>query len=88
MGFLTSYQLRWQRKQWKLRALAKGRELKAVQDRTQQIDPDAILLFCTLRNEDQRLPYFLKYYRDLGIDHFLMVDNNSDDGGAEFLGQK
>lgn len=85
MGILTSYQLRWERKKWRLRALMKARELKAVQDRTGQIGPDAILLFCTFRNEDQRLPYFLQYYRDLGVDHFLMVDNDSDDGGQEYL---
>jgi hypothetical protein len=41
-----------------------------------------ILLFCTLRNERVRLPFFLKYYRDLGINHFLIVDNDSDDGSA------
>ena len=32
-----------------------------------------------------RLPYFLKYYRDLGVKHFVMVDNDSDDGGREYL---
>lgn len=32
-----------------------------------------------------RLPYFLDYYRRLGVDHFLFVDNGSDDGTAEYL---
>lgn len=85
MDILTSYRLRWERKRWKLRAYIKGRELKSVQNHTRNIAPDAVLLFCTFRNEDQRLPYFLKYYRDLGVDHFLMVDNGSDDHGADVL---
>lgn len=38
-----------------------------------------------LRNERVRLPYFLRYYRDLGASHFLIVDNASDDGSREWL---
>lgn len=85
MGILTSYRLRLQRKRWKIRARRKGRELTAVHDRTGQIGPNDILLFCTFRNEDVRLPFFLRYYRDLGIDHFLLVDNGSTDGGEAFV---
>ena len=44
-----------------------------------------MLLFCTARNERVRLPYFLEYYRDLGVQHFLFVDNDSDDGTAAYL---
>jgi hypothetical protein len=50
-----------------------------------QIEPNDILLFSTLRNERARLPYFLKYYREMGVDHFLFVDNGSDDGSREYL---
>lgn len=32
-----------------------------------------------------RLAYFLRYYRNLGVNHFLFVDNESDDGTREFL---
>ena len=77
--------MRWRRKRWKLRARLKGRELTAVANRTQAIQKRQVLLFCCLRNERVRLPYFLKYYRDLGVDHFLFVDNDSDDGSREFL---
>lgn len=56
-----------------------------INDRTSTIRPGDILLFSTLRNEDVRLPYFLKYYRGLGVNHFLMVDNGSTDGGGEYL---
>ena len=41
-----------------------------------------------LRNEAARLPHFLDYYRSLGVDHFLMVDNGNNDGSAEFLAEQ
>ncbi|MEL7178236.1 MAG: glycosyltransferase family 2 protein [Pseudomonadota bacterium] len=84
MSFLTSYRLRWQRKRWRARALRKGRELQAVADRTKNIAPNDVLLFCTFRNEDIRLPFFFDYYRKLGINHFLMIDNGSEDDGPAF----
>ena len=52
-----------------------------------ELVPGDILLFATLRNEAPRLPYFLEYYRALGVDHFLIVDNGSDDGSADLLAE-
>ncbi len=80
--------LRLQRKRWKFRAFRKRRELSVVQNRTTSIEPGDILLFCTFRNEDIRLPYFFEYYRNLGVDHFLMVDNGSSDGGSAFAAEQ
>lgn len=85
MGLWRSYRLRVQRRRWLIRALRKRHELTPIADRTSQIRKSDILLVSTLRNEDVRLPYFLKYYRDLGVNHFLMIDNESDDGGREYL---
>jgi len=78
---------RWRRKRQLrlLRAFRKRLELVPVIDRTRQIAPEAILLLCTFRNEALRLPFFLQHYRNLGVDHFLFVDNDSDDGGADLL---
>ncbi|MGJ8546057.1 MAG: glycosyltransferase family 2 protein [Sulfitobacter sp.] len=73
------------RKRWLLRALRKRRELKRVANRTAMIRPDDLFLFCTLRNERIRLPYFLAYYREMGIGHFFFVDNGSDDGSLDYL---
>ncbi len=70
---------------WLRRARRAGRDLRAVADRMQGLRRDARLLVCTLRNERPRLPYFLKYYRELGVDHFLFIDNGSDDGSGAFL---
>jgi len=80
--------MRLRRKRMKARAWRKHFELGPVMDRTAQIKPGDILLFSTLRNENIRLPYFLKYYRAMGISHFLMVDNNSNDGGAAYLAEQ
>ncbi len=55
-------------------------DLKCVQDRTDRIRASDILLFATLRNEAWRMPHFLQYYRNLGVNHFLFVDNGSTDG--------
>jgi hypothetical protein len=83
--FLRQYGLRLARKRWLVRALRKRRELSPVVNRVAAIRPGDILLFSTLRNERIRLPYFLRYYRELGVDHFLIVDNDSSDGSREYL---
>lgn len=85
MKLLEKHRLRRERLRYRLRALRKRRELTAVVSRMDQITSSDILLFCTLRNERIRLPYFIKYYRELGVDHFFFVDNGSDDGTLEYL---
>lgn len=88
MGVWRSYRLRLERRRWLARAIRKRRELSATKDRTMQISPSDTLLFSTVWNERVRLPYFLKYYRKIGIDHFIFVDNNSDDGTGEYLAKQ
>lgn len=83
-----TYRLRLQRKRWRLRALRKRRELACVVDRTRGLRPADILVFTTLRNEAARLPHFLAHYREMGVAHFLIVDNGSDDGGAALLAEQ
>ena len=85
MGVFSAYRLRIQRRRWLVRAVRKRRELTRVADRTDQIRKRDILLFSTVRNEKIRLPYFFQYYRDLGVDHFIMVDNDSTDGSADYI---
>ncbi|MES0883011.1 glycosyltransferase family 2 protein [Roseibium sp. SCP14] len=50
-----------------------------------EIAQEEILLFCCLKNEAERIPYFLKYYREKGIKHFFIIDNASTDSSAEIL---
>ena len=80
-----SYRLRIQRKRWRIRAFRKRRELHPVANRTAQILPNDIIVFCTQRNERTRLPFFLNYYRDMGVGHFVFVDNDSTDGSLDYL---
>jgi hypothetical protein len=88
LGVIQSYKLRLERKRWRARAFLKRSQLGPVVDRTASIGRRDILLFCTVRNDRIRLPYFLKYYRTLGIQHFLFVDNGSDDGTGDYLAQQ
>ncbi len=85
MGAWQSYHMRLRRKRAKVRAWRKHFALRPVANRTGAIRPGDILLFSTFRDEYVRLPYFMKYYRALGVSHFLMVDNGSTDGGREYL---
>lgn len=77
--------LRRKRQLLLFRALRRRHDITPVVDRTTAIGPGALLLFATVRNEMQRLPFFLNHYRKLGIDHFLFVDNESDDGTPDLL---
>lgn len=88
MSIWDRYKLRVERKRRRVRALRKRRELTPVVNRTDQIDAGDILVFSTLRNERPRLAYFLDYYRNLGVDHFFFVDNNSDDGSRDYLAEQ
>jgi Glycosyl transferase family 2 len=82
---IASYRLRLWRKRLLWRAWSRRRDMVSVMDRAAAIKPKAILLFAAMRNERVRLPYFLQYYRNLGVDHFLIVDNDSTDGTHEYL---
>ncbi|MEX0348367.1 MAG: glycosyltransferase family 2 protein [Paracoccaceae bacterium] len=85
IGWKDAYRLRWKRRRLLWRSLRSRHQLRKLIDRTSQITSDSVLLVSTMRNEINRLPHFLDYYRGLGIDHFLIVDNDSDDGTTELL---
>lgn len=82
------YRRRWIRRKRLWRALRSRHQLQLIQDNRADIRPGAILGFTTLRNEAMRLPFFLDHYRRLGVNHFLMVDNDSTDGSVPFLRQQ
>ena len=79
------YKLRLKHRRLLLRALRKRRELSCLVNRTKDIQSEDILCFATVRNESVRLPYFLMHHRALGVSHFLIVDNASDDGTVDYL---
>ncbi len=47
--------------------------------------PGAVFACLVVRNEAVRLPSTLAHYRALGVDRFLVIDNDSDDGSRELL---
>ncbi|MCE6952209.1 glycosyltransferase family 2 protein [Cereibacter sphaeroides] len=88
MGIITTYRLRLARRTRLLRAMHKSLELRPVTFRAGGVRGDDILLFSTLRNERIRLPWFLRYYREQGVNHFFIVDNDSTDGSREYLAEQ
>lgn len=46
-------------------------------------NPKEIRLFAIMRNESLRLHYFLSYYKNLKVDRFFIIDNNSNDNSIE-----
>jgi Glycosyl transferase family 2 len=66
------------------RRIVKFREVSLI-----RIDPglqDAKhVLVTTIHNEATRIPFSLKYYRAMGFKHFIIIDNQSDDGVDQIL---
>lgn len=80
-----AYALRTRRRRNLWRAFRSRHALRAVKDRSGAIGRDDILCFMSVRNEALRLPHFLDHHRKLGVDHFLIVDNDSTDGTRDLL---
>lgn len=49
------------------------------------IREDEIVCIIVGRNESLRLPWLMSYYKKLGVDRFLVIDNGSTDGAVEYL---
>lgn len=53
-----------------------------------KLPPESIILISVVRNEIVRLPSFLNHYRALGVDIFIIIDNDSSDGSVGFLSKQ
>lgn len=87
-GLIAAYRLRLKRRKLLWRALRARRDLRPLKDRTGQIPNTPILCFATMRNEITRLPFYLEHYRRMGVSHFLIVDNDSEDGTSAYLARQ
>lgn len=79
------WRLRWKRRRLLWRSFRARHQLRPLVDRTAAIRPGDILGLICLRNEAERMPYYLQHMRQLGVQHLLAVDNESTDGSAEWL---
>lgn len=59
--------------------------IKSVYANKRTVNKKEVLLFSIMRNESDRLPYFIEYYQKMGIDHFYLLDNNSTDNTFQFI---
>lgn len=46
---------------------------------------ESVILISVVRDELLLLEYFIQHYVDLGVTHFIFVDNDSEDGTVEYL---
>ncbi|MCX2981323.1 glycosyltransferase family 2 protein [Halieaceae bacterium IMCC14734] len=60
-------------------------QIRKLSDYVISNDKNEIRLFAIAKNEMLRFPFFLEYYRKLGVNTFFILDNNSDDGLTEYL---
>lgn len=69
------------------------RQMVAHRDRSDELEcirllpspPPPVVVFCQLRNEKPLLAAFLRHYRSIGVQRFVMIDNGSSDGTFELL---
>lgn len=60
-------------------------ELQLISKSKGAFNTSAPLVFAVLRNEMLRLPAFFRHYDELGVRNYIIVDNNSTDGTADYL---
>jgi glycosyltransferase involved in cell wall biosynthesis len=63
-------------------------QLERMDTKEIDIKPSDIICCVVVRNESIRLPYFLSYYRQKGVDKFFIVDNESTDDTLRYLLQQ
>ena len=81
-----AYRMRWKRRRLLYRSWKRRNEITSIS--RAEIPEAGVLVFSTMRNEILRVGHWLDHYRALGVAHFLVVDNESDDGTAEFLSKQ
>ncbi len=62
--------------------MSRAKQIKAA---SRSLSQNGVLLFMVCHNERLRLPFFLDYYRELGVERFFIVSHISTDGTSEYL---
>lgn len=58
-------------------------DIKILKNR--EIKPNDIIAICVAKNDILKLTNFIYHHRRIGIDKFIILDNNSTDGSVEWL---
>lgn len=69
----------------KFLAFQRSFDLKKVDIKFRSIQNSKYVLVSCFRNEGFRLKYFIKYYKSIGVQHFLFIDNASSDNTVQIL---
>jgi hypothetical protein len=59
--------------------------LKKIKSLNTPITDSSIVLICVVYNEILLLPYFIEYYKTIGVTHFIFIDNGSTDSTIKYL---
>ena len=59
--------------------------MQLIRNFKSRINPESRVLISVMRDENILLEYFINFYKQLGITHFIIVDNGSEDGSFEYL---
>lgn len=66
-------------------ASKKSANLIAASGSFEALRPGDLPLVCVVRNAAPYMKSFLRYYREMGVTRFIVVDDRSDDGTTEIL---
>lgn len=59
--------------------------MKLVKEFDSPAEFNSIVLLCVIHNESLLIPSFLEHYHNLGVTHFVFIDNNSTDNSITLL---
>jgi hypothetical protein len=71
----------------RIRVWMHSRDVSAVRLRPSLHDARHVVVMVAF-NEAPRLPFLLRYYREMGFEHFVILDNKSTDGLQELLAEE
>lgn len=60
-------------------------EVRLIKESENVSKRKGVTLICVVKNDLERMKLFYRHYRKIGIEHFVIIDNNSDDGTREWL---
>lgn len=77
------WSIKKKRREYNLRRKESVKTLNRIDQYSIPADLNEIRLFAIMRNESMRLPHFFQYYKQMGVNRFFIIDNNSTDNSVE-----